>query len=183
MLEAEETRGDRESGEGLMADRLDFRAGDGRVRGFLLSINPMKPLLLLPALCLLLGGSLLAADAPPLVKAGFEVYKEKGISEALDVWMKDSPLVSQTTQKAMMQEQLSKIEGVYGKFTSYEEVAVVEPAGRLRRVYGVAYHEKAPIFYSFDLFNNSGDSWVLYFINFDTKIREVFPPALIDRGN
>ena len=141
----------------------------------------MRPFLLLPALCLLLSGSLVAADAPPLVKAGFDVYKEKGISEALEVWMKGSALGGQTSQKAMMLEQLGKIEGIYGKFIAYEEVAIVEPAARLRRVYGVAYHEKGPLFYSFDLYS-SGEPWVVYFINFDTKIREVFPPALIDRA-
>lgn len=93
--------------------------------------------------------------------------------------MTESPLGSQTTQKAMMLEQLGKIEGIYGKFTDYE---AVEPAARLRRVYAVAYLEKAPLFYSFGLCKN-GESWVLYFINFDTRIREVFPPALIDRAS
>lgn len=38
----------------------------------------------LPALCLLLGSSLVAADAPPLVKAGFDVYNGKGIPAVLD---------------------------------------------------------------------------------------------------
>jgi hypothetical protein len=132
------------------------------------------------SILVLMTSSMALAETPSIVTNGFEKYKEKGASEALSTWLKDSALEGDTTTKLNMIGGISQIEAAYGPMESYEIIATFSPTSRLRRVYAVSYHAKGPVFSNFDLFRTS-NGWVVYSFNFNTKPQLILPGDLIDK--
>ena len=62
-----------------------------------------------------------AVTLPPIVRAGFEAYKLRGVNAAMAMWMKDSPI----TDFSDGTRALEQIEVVYGKMVGYEPLEVV----------------------------------------------------------
>jgi hypothetical protein len=138
-------------------------------------------ILIVTVLTLFLTGSFLAADPPPIIKDGFESYKENGVASGFETWLRGSALEGDTTTKVGVLGGMTQIEAAYGKMESYEILATFSPTVRLRRVYAVSYHAKGPVFSYFDVYRTE-KAWVVYMLNFNTKPQEILPRPLIDKN-
>lgn len=119
------------------------------------------------------------SDAPTIIADGFSAYQKTGNKAALSAWLKGSPVESDSATRSKVEGLFNAVESLYGKLTGFRTVRVVGLGASLRIVYVVAEYEKGPLFASFNCYKTS-EGWIIPSLDFNTKSREVFPPALID---
>jgi hypothetical protein len=134
------------------------------------------------ALCLagfLVASAFAHAEIPSIVTDGLAAYQKSGGQAALKVWLKGSPMESDTTTTMQMNGLFSQIDTVYGKMIGFDSVRVVRISNSTERIYLVMNFEKGPMFTYIDCYKvNSG--WIIPILECNAKASTVFPQKLLD---
>jgi hypothetical protein len=117
-------------------------------------------------------------EIPAIVTDGLKVYQKSGSKAALEVWLEGSPMDGEEGPEASLRGLLSQIEKAYGKMIGFEPVRTANFSASVRRVYLVLRFEKGPAYMAFDCYKQ-GDKWTIPSLDVNTKVTQVFPPALI----
>jgi hypothetical protein len=122
------------------------------------------------------------SDVPTIVTDGLVAYQKSGGEAAMAVWLKDSPIETDTTTRINVAGGLAQIATAYGKMVGYEVLRTVSIAPSLRRIFVLGKFEKGPVFFSFDCYK-ADKSWTLPLINFNTKPNTILPEGMLNGTN
>ncbi len=125
-----------------------------------------------------LQGFFLKAEGISIVSQGFDAYHITGSKSALDVWLKDSPLMVDRDAYHKLENDLARIQMAYGNYRGQQIVKTVTIAEGLTRVYAVLFLENGPIYISFDVYKKIS-SEIISDVAFSVKADTFFPPDLI----
>jgi hypothetical protein len=117
-------------------------------------------------------------EIPAIVTDGLKVYQKSGGKAALEVWLQGSPMDGEEGPEASLRGLLGQIEKAYGKMIGFEPVRTVNFSASVRRVYLVLRFEKGPAYIAFDCYKQ-GEKWTIPSLDVNTKVTQVFPPAII----
>lgn len=110
---------------------------------------------------------------PPVILSGLQAYKDKGPEEAVQTWIKDSPIDG--SKDALNQaNSLHQIQNFYGAYQFFEVISTRGIGRRTRIVYLILDFEKGPVFAKFVVYK-SNQRWILTSFDFNTKEEAVFP--------
>lgn len=122
------------------------------------------------------------SDVPVIVTDGLVAYQKSGGEAAMAVWLKDSPIETDTTTRINVAGGLAQIATAYGKMIGYEVLRNVSIAPSLRRIYVLGKFEKGPVFFAFDCYK-ADKNWTLPLINFNTKPNAILPESMLNGTN
>jgi hypothetical protein len=122
------------------------------------------------------------SDVPTIVTDGFVAYQKSGGEAAMAVWLKDSPIGTDTTTRINVVGGLAQIATAYGKMVGYEILRTVSVAPSLKRIFVLGKFEKGPVFFAFDCYK-ADKIWTLPLINFNTKPNSILPEGMLNGTN
>ena len=86
------------------------------------------------------------SDIPAILTDGLVAYQKSGGEAAMAVWLKDSPIETDTTTRINVAGGLAQVATAYGKMVGYEVLRNVSISPSLRRIYVLGKFEKGPVF-------------------------------------
>jgi hypothetical protein len=119
------------------------------------------------------GPAVAVDDFPGIVSTGLKEYKDNGPEAAIKAWIKGSAV--ETSVEAQSQANLFRqVETLYGKYIGNELVMTKEINKTSSMVYLTLNYEKGPVFASFLVYKNGGNTIIAMF-NFNTKPEAILP--------
>jgi hypothetical protein len=115
-----------------------------------------------------------AADAPSIITTGIEALKDKGEADALDIWLKGSPIEGDSTGRTKILNILSSVRSLYGNPTGFELIQSHPLTNSVTRVYGVITYAKGPLFVRWDCFKTDA-GWIIPEFLMNTTAEQVMP--------
>ena len=94
------------------------------------------------------------------------------------IWLKGSPLETDTTTRVNVTGGLAQIETVFGKMIGFEPIRTVSIAPSMLRVYVLLKFERGPVFFAIDCYKAEKD-WTVAFIDFNSKPSSVLPADIL----
>ena len=116
-------------------------------------------------------------DVPPVVIAGLDAYRAKGLKPAYAIWSNGALEFDRASKEAVIAG-LTQIELIYGKMIDYNVVKTIVIGSAVQRVYIVLLYERGPVFAYMDCYK-TGDKWIVTDLMFHTKANAVFPAKLL----
>jgi hypothetical protein len=115
-----------------------------------------------------------ADDVPKIVIDGFNAYKISGVGEAINVWLKGSPMESDKMGIVQLQGGFTQIESAYGKMVSYEILKSIKISPVSNRIYAEILYERGPVFMFFDCYK-SLNGWIIPIVRCHTEVDKILP--------
>ena len=114
---------------------------------------------------------------PPIVTRGLDAYRTQGFSAAVDVWLEDSPALTEAS-RAQIVESLKPMHASYGQMIGADILAVVPIGGVVRRVYLVVRLERGPLYAFIDCYETAPGKWVIPGLMFNAQPHQILPSRL-----
>src|SRR3569832_2444642 len=114
---------------------------------------------------------------PPILLEGLREYAEKGLSPALNEWIRDTPL-TQNGQVEQAAAAIRNVERVYWKMVFHEIVRVVPVSPSVRRVYVLLRYELGPLYGFFDCYRPAS-GWLIPGIWTRPQPQTILPPDVL----
>ncbi|HEY3347126.1 MAG TPA: hypothetical protein VGK71_05840 [Nitrospirota bacterium] len=118
------------------------------------------------------------SDIPPIIKSGFDTYKEAGADAALKAWLKGSAL--ENSKEALSQSAMFKqVETFYGKFISYDFIGMKDISPSTRIYFICMNYNIGPLFTSFTTYKSNA-GWLIVNYDANTKPHVILPQSFFD---
>ncbi len=88
-------------------------------------------------------------DLPLILVAGFNQYQTQGAAAAVTEWVKGGPSETDSNSIQSLLKAFNQMETLYGKYTGYEVMQVVDLSATARQVTIQINYEKGPLFIRF----------------------------------
>ena len=120
---------------------------------------------------------MLAVAKEPIIEAGFQAFKEKGVAEAWSAWAKDGPMEGSKELQAQS-AQFGQVTAYYGNFVDHEYVSEKKISPSTKSVYVVMNMENGPLFGKFMIYKKPDGQWIIPSFNFHTYAEQIWPPCI-----
>lgn len=140
----------------------------------------MKRLLVIASIIALTSLSYGQEPTPDIIGNGIAALTKEGSAAALSVWLKGSPIESDTTGRSKILGALSAVADLYGKPLGVDIIQSFAMTPSLTRVYGVINYQKGVLYSRWDCYK-SASGWIIpeFFVN--TTAEQVLPARLLSK--
>jgi hypothetical protein len=129
--------------------------------------------------CLASSAFAAGADLPAIVTDGLTAYQKDGSQAAIAVWLKNSLLERNDTERSRLEQLLGGFETSYGKMTGYEWIKTVVFSASSERIYLLVKLEKHPIYAAVDCYKTQ-EGWIIPILGFDPSPELLLPATVFE---
>ncbi|GIX41049.1 MAG: hypothetical protein KatS3mg129_0782 [Leptospiraceae bacterium] len=127
---------------------------------------------------------ILKANEPvKIVNTFFELYKERGVEQAIDYLFSNNPILySKSNSISNLKNTLKNIEKVLGKYHDFSIIFNENYYKSLQIIITYVRYEKQPLRYLF-VFYKPDNKWLTFRFEIDTKFPENFIDDILNKNN